>query len=839
MSSPVVGSARVEITGDLSEFAAGTKREMAQAIGKVSNEAEQGLAGIADHAGAEGEKAGTKFGAGLGAKLSGALDKVKGVVGGKLGDLGLGAALAGAFASAVGTAQNQFHLAAVLGLSPEEAKKAAKVSGQVYADNWGESMDEVNAAVVTVKQQLGDLIPPGAVKGTTELSLAFKSAFGAEPQDSIKAVAQMIRTGLVKNAAEGFDVLTKGFQNGSNKADDLLDSFNEYGTQFRKMGIDGPTALGLINQAMKGGARDSDLAADAIKEFSLRAVDGSKGTATAFKSVGLNAKTMSEDIGAGGDRAKNALGATLTALRNIKDPVQQAQAAAALFGSQAEDLGGALYALNPATAATSKGMEGLKGSSQAMSDNLSKSAPPLEVLKRQVMGAFTSLASHLVPIINKVSPLIAKLGPEITVLAVAFGAMIIVTKMAKAVKAFNLMLAESTAVQKLSAVATKVSTAMQRLYTTAVTEGALKQKIIMAATKAWTAAQWLFNAAMSANPVMLLVTALAALALGLYEAYKHIGPVHDAINAVGDAFAWVWHSLLEPIVDFFKKHWKQALIIAVAVFAPFIALPILIVKKWHAIVDFFKGLGKMIVGIFAGAGKWLLNFGHTLIMGLYNGAKSAWSSAWAWFKSLPKMIGNIASSLGSSFWNGLKSVVSDIGNLGKSMYNAIVDTINNGLLRPIKNWHFTIGAFGISHTFQPFGGIPTIPRLARGGMTTGPMQAMVGDNQGGNELVMPMEDPRTVGLLRRALSGAVDGMRGRLGAGGPGGGSGGGGEQLRGSTQPLMAMLSDEDRALLRAVATRPVSVQVSNREVARASNDGNRELARRSGNPATAGAAA
>ena len=47
------------------------------------------------------------------------------------------------------------------------------------------------------------------------------------------------------------------------------------------------------------------------------------------------------------------------------------------------------------------------------------------------------------------------------------------------------------------------------------------QIVITAATKAWAAAQWLWNAALNANPIGLLITAIAgAIAIG-YTFYKN------------------------------------------------------------------------------------------------------------------------------------------------------------------------------------------------------------------------------------------------------------------------------------------------------------------------------
>jgi len=66
---------------------------------------------------------------------------------------------------------------------------------------------------------------------------------------------------------------------------------------------------------------------------------------------------------------------------------------------------------------------------------------------------------------------------------------------------------------------------------------------VKVATAAWTAAQWLLNAALNANPIGLVVVALAALAAGLVVAYKHSETfraiVQGALSGVASAAAAV------------------------------------------------------------------------------------------------------------------------------------------------------------------------------------------------------------------------------------------------------------------------------------------------------------
>ena len=78
---------------------------------------------------------------------------------------------------------------------------------------------------------------------------------------------------------------------------------------------------------------------DAIKEFSIRAIDGSKTTEAGFSAIGKNADEMAERFAAGGERAREAFFETIQALGEMEDAVAQDAAGVALFGTMWEDLG--------------------------------------------------------------------------------------------------------------------------------------------------------------------------------------------------------------------------------------------------------------------------------------------------------------------------------------------------------------------------------------------------------------------------------------------------------------------------------------------------------------------
>jgi hypothetical protein len=90
--------------------------------------------------------------------------------------------------------------------------------------------------------------------------------------------------------------------------------------------------------------------------------------------------------------------------------------------------------------------------------------------------------------------------------------------------------------------------------TVATVASAVAQRVAAGAAKVFAAAQWLINAALSANPIGLVIVAIAALAAGLVYAYKHSQTFRNIVNAalqgVGRMGIWLWNSVFQPVIHF-------------------------------------------------------------------------------------------------------------------------------------------------------------------------------------------------------------------------------------------------------------------------------------------------
>lgn len=378
------------------------------------SDAEGELDGLADEAEAAGADGGERAGSALGNRIIAALAAIP--IAGSV--IQIGQALGEALLSGLDNEVRGDTLAARTGLDEATVARLGTAAGEAYAANFGESI-EANMDTARVAVETG-LLDPKATQRDAQAVIQSLSGvaeiLGEDIPNVARTASQILRTGLAKDAAGAFDLIIAGQQAGLNVSEDWLDTLNEYGTQFRVLGLEGPEALGLLSQAVQAGARDTDVAADALKEFAIRAVDDSQTTADGFAAIGLSASEMEEAIGKGGDSAAEALGRTLDGLRGIEDPIARNAAAVALFGTQAEDLGAALFAMDLDGAAAK--FENLDGAAdRALTTLGDNTAAKVEQAQRAIEqaadGVQGALAEAFAPQLNALADFVSTHREEI------------------------------------------------------------------------------------------------------------------------------------------------------------------------------------------------------------------------------------------------------------------------------------------------------------------------------------------------------------------------------------------------------------------------------------------
>ncbi|MFJ3719059.1 phage tail tape measure protein [Streptomyces sp. NPDC090057] len=627
---------------------------------------------LVDPAAEAGQRAGEAAGGGLKDKL-------------KLGAAGAavaaGALLVKGISDAMGQADVTRTLQAQLGASSKDAARYGKVAGQLYSSGVTGSFEDAADAIKSVMQS--GIAPPKATNKQLE-SIATKASdvanvFGQDMPAVTNAAAQAIRTGLVKNSSQAFDLITAGFQGGADKAGDFLDTINEYGTQFRKAGLDGATAVGLINQGLKAGARDGDLVADSIKEFSIRAVDGSKTTEQGFKALGLNADQMAAKFGKGGKSASAALDTTLDRLRGIKDPVKQSQAAVALFGTQAEDLGQALFALDPSKAA--KGLGKVGGAAKKVGDTV-RSGPSYEIqtFTRRLQQGFVDIVGGIVlPVVKDVvSWLSDHLGPAISGISTAVSGTI------GWFKEWGVWLAPLAILIGGIALALGASAIAAGIASAATAAWATITGIAEVVTGGWAAAMGVLNAVMALNPFVLVAIAVAALVAAIVIAYNKSETFRQIVqaawqgiktaalyvwnsvlkpafaglvaglSALGAAFSWLWSVVIKPTFSFISTAARiLATILTIVVLGPII----LAVKALASIFTWLwtNAISPAIGWIVAGFKLWWS--GAKVIFGYFTSGLRAIGrvAVWLWTNAVSPMVGWVVAGF-RSLWSGAKVI---------------------------------------------------------------------------------------------------------------------------------------------------------------------------------------
>lgn len=222
------------------------------------------------------------------------------------------------------------------GATDEEMKNLEQSLKNIYANNFGESFEDIAQAMAEVKNQTG--LTGEELEKTTENAIALRDTFGFEVQESTRTADMMMKQfGLTSE--EAFNLIAQGSQAGLDKNGNLLDSINEYSVHFKQLGFDAEEMFNIFASGANAGVFDINFIGDAFKEFGILVKDGSDTTALAFKTLGLNADEMQKAFSAGGESANDAFFDVWEALEKLEDPIERNTVGISLFGSKWEDIG--------------------------------------------------------------------------------------------------------------------------------------------------------------------------------------------------------------------------------------------------------------------------------------------------------------------------------------------------------------------------------------------------------------------------------------------------------------------------------------------------------------------
>lgn len=319
-------------TSDLNQLEAAAERAghaaeaLAEANGRAS-EATEELSNASEQAAEEAEGAGNKGTDAIGA-VAGAL-AAAGITAKVMEIAGAVYELAGSFSEAEKT------IVGATGATGRELDELMSNSLDVYASSSAENLNEVAASMMNVKTATG--LTGDALEEATDAALVLNNVLGYEVSESSRTAGALMKNFGV-SAQEAYNLIAIGAQNGADKNGDLLDVLNEYSAQYSALGLSAEEFVSSLVDGAEAGVFSVDKVGDAVKEFNIRAKDGSDTTAEAFELLGMNADVMSEKFAAGGETARTAFFEVVNALESMDDPLAKNAAAVGLFGTQYEDL---------------------------------------------------------------------------------------------------------------------------------------------------------------------------------------------------------------------------------------------------------------------------------------------------------------------------------------------------------------------------------------------------------------------------------------------------------------------------------------------------------------------
>lgn len=517
-------------------------------------------------------------------------------------------------------------LSARTGATAGEMEKYRDVMNDIYRSNYGESFEDVSDAMGQVVQMFGDM-DNASLENVTKKAIALRDTFDMDYTESLRAVNSLMdQFGI--SADEAFNLIVQGAQQGLNQNDDLLDTINEYSVQFKTAGYSADDMFNMLKNGADSGTWSVDKLGDAVKEFNIRAKDGtiSEALVTYQKQLKLTDKDvayLNTLMAQGGERGQKAYNIILERLGAVRNDTTQYQAGVALFGTMWEDLGATTV---NSLMQTQGGITSTKAAMDEMAntryDNLSDSFSALGRIVQTDL--IQPLVSTLAPIAKEIVQWLIDnmptIGPIITAIAAAVG-----------------VLATALAIQGL--------------------------------IKSVAAAFAFLNATMAANPIVLIVAAIAGLVAAFVVLWKKCEGFRnfwknlwDGIKNVFNAVVTWFQQAAQTLVNIFQTAWNG------------------IKKAWSGVGNFFKGIWQGITGIFKSADSWLSNkFGAA-----WTGIKNAFApfvgyfqQIWNTVKGIFAAVKAVLSGNFSEAWEAIKGVFSGWGNFFKGLWDQVKSAFSN------------------------------------------------------------------------------------------------------------------------------------------------------------------
>ena len=275
-----------------------------------------------------------------------------------------------------------------------------------------------------------------------------------------------------------------------------------------------------------------------------------------------------------------------------------------------------------------------------------------------------------------------------------------------------------------------------------------------------TASVMAFNVALAANPIGLVVVALAALAAGLVYAYKHSETFRTIVNGAFTAIKAVAAPVLNWLktavattINFVRDHWR---LIITIIGGPLGLAVALVTKHWNTIKAATTAAWnaiKTVVSTQINAAKTVVNVAISAIRGYFNLIGAIVGKVREWFTAIVNAVRDKLGEAVGIVRDFPGRVTAALGNIGSALYGKGRELVQ-GLINGIKSMAGSILS-AIKSIIPHVPGLH-IPGLARGGPVASGRTYLVGEN--GPELFTSSRSGYIVPNHRLSVAGASSGV---------------------------------------------------------------------------------
>ena len=452
------------------------------------------------------------------------------------------------------------------GASNEELDSLNQTMENIYANNFGESIEDVANSMAIVKNTTG--LANEELKSVTQNALLMRDTFDFEVNESIRAVNSLMdQFGIT--ADEAYNLIAQGAQNGLNQNDDLLDVINEYSVQFESAGYTAEDMFNMLVNGVESGTWSVDKLGDAVKEFNIRMSDGS--AKDAVEALGFSWEEVSSSWSAGGDEAKEVFNMLVNELDGLENTTNGYSIGVGLLGTMFEDLGfDAVYALSQTEGEISKTSDALGKINETKYDDIGSA---LQGLGRTLQtDLIQPLGEDLKPVVEEAISYVNQNGPQIREM---------ISSVASKVGEFVGFLVDNGTT--ILSIITGISAGMLAWNVATIISSVVGAiNAFKLANEGATIAQALFNAVLNANPLMLIVTVITAVITAIItfvatnedartkilEIWQKLTDgIGKFVQSIGKFFTETLPNFFKSLIEWVKANWQSILLFLINPFA--------------------------------------------------------------------------------------------------------------------------------------------------------------------------------------------------------------------------------------------------------------------------------